>query len=71
MNGMTIEAPDRPRILVLGGGFAGIGAVRSLKQVGVDVVLIDEHDYHTLQPSCIRSRPTCSRSDLSAADRSV
>jgi NADH:ubiquinone reductase (H+-translocating) len=41
---------SRPRVLVLGGGFAGIGAARSLKDGDVDVVLVDRHDYHTFQP---------------------
>ena len=40
----------RPRIVVLGGGFAGIGAARKLKGVDVDVVVVDKHDYHTFQP---------------------
>ena len=40
----------RPRVLVLGGGFAGIGATRELKNADVDVVLVDRHDYHTFQP---------------------
>jgi NADH dehydrogenase len=40
----------RPRVLVLGGGFAGIGAARKLKKADVDVVLVDKHDYHTFQP---------------------
>jgi NADH dehydrogenase len=41
---------SRPRVLVLGGGFAGIGAARKLKKTNVDVVVVDEHDYHTFQP---------------------
>jgi NADH dehydrogenase len=40
----------RPRVLVLGGGFAGIGAARNLNDADVDVVLVDKHDYHTFQP---------------------
>ena len=40
----------RPRVLILGGGFAGIGAARKLKDAGADVVLVDKHDYHTFQP---------------------
>ena len=40
----------RPRIVVLGGGFGGIGAARALKGVDADVVLVDKHDYHTFQP---------------------
>jgi NADH dehydrogenase len=41
---------DRPHVLVLGGGFGGIGAARKLKTADVDVTLIDKHDYHTFQP---------------------
>ncbi|HET8743156.1 MAG TPA: NAD(P)/FAD-dependent oxidoreductase [Gaiella sp.] len=41
---------DRPRVLILGGGFGGIGAARKLKDAAVDVVLVDAHDYHTFQP---------------------
>jgi NADH dehydrogenase len=49
--GTTREAqPSRPRVLILGGGFAGIGAARKLKGADVDVVLVDKHDYHTFQP---------------------
>ena len=44
------ETRARPRVVVLGGGFAGIGAARALKEVEADVVLVDAHDYHTFQP---------------------
>ncbi len=44
------DAGARPRVVVLGGGFAGIGAARKLKGADVDVVLVDKHDYHTFQP---------------------
>jgi NADH:ubiquinone reductase (H+-translocating) len=40
----------RPRVLVLGGGFAGIGAAQKLTNSDVDVVVVDKHDYHTFQP---------------------
>jgi NADH:ubiquinone reductase (H+-translocating) len=42
--------PKRPRVLVLGGGFGGIGAARELKDADADVVVVDRHDYHTFQP---------------------
>ena len=38
------------RVLILGGGFAGIGAARALKKADAEVVLVDQHDYHTFQP---------------------
>jgi NADH:ubiquinone reductase (H+-translocating) len=40
----------RPRVVILGGGFAGVGAAKALKKADVDVVLVDKHDYHTFQP---------------------
>src|SRR5262245_60959000 len=43
--------PDaRPRVLILGGGFAGVGAAKKLEDAEVDVVLVDKHDYHTFRP---------------------
>jgi NADH:quinone reductase (non-electrogenic) len=40
----------RPRILILGGGFAGVGAAQKLKDADAEIVLVDRHDYHTFQP---------------------
>jgi len=37
-------------VVVLGGGFAGVGAANKLKKADVDLVLVDRHDYHTFQP---------------------
>ena len=45
-----MSAGERPRVLVLGGGFGGLGAVKKLEDADADVVLIDAHDYHTFQP---------------------
>jgi NADH:quinone reductase (non-electrogenic) len=46
-----VAAPDdRPRIVVLGGGFAGVGAAQKLAKADADVVLVDRNDYHTFQP---------------------
>jgi NADH:quinone reductase (non-electrogenic) len=42
--------PGRTKVLILGGGFAGIGAARALKGVDVDVTVVDANDYHTFQP---------------------
>ena len=41
---------QRDRVVILGGGFGGVGAARKLKGVDADVVLIDRHDYHTFSP---------------------
>ena len=44
------DSPTRPRVLILGGGFAGVGAAQKLEHADADVVLVDRHDYHTFQP---------------------
>jgi NADH dehydrogenase len=41
---------DRPRVLILGGGFAGVGTAKKLEKADAEVVLVDRHDYHTFQP---------------------
>jgi len=46
----SVGAPTRPRVLILGGGFAGLGAAKKLRRADADVVLVDRHDYHTFQP---------------------
>ncbi len=40
----------KPKVLILGGGFGGVGAARALKDADADVVLVDQHNYHTFQP---------------------
>jgi NADH dehydrogenase len=40
----------RPRVLVVGGGFAGLHAARGLVHLPVDVTLIDRRNHHTFQP---------------------
>ncbi|WP_426564114.1 NAD(P)/FAD-dependent oxidoreductase [Angustibacter sp. McL0619] len=47
---MTIESRRRPRVVVVGGGFAGLAAVRQLSVADVDVLLIDRNGYNTFQP---------------------
>lgn len=41
---------QRARVVVVGGGFAGISVVRALKAAPVDVTLIDRHTYNTFKP---------------------
>jgi NADH dehydrogenase len=47
---MAQSSPFRPHVVVVGGGFGGIAAVRKLKRANVDVTLIDRHTYNTFQP---------------------
>lgn len=41
---------SRPRILIIGGGFAGIHAAQGLSKLPVDVTLVDRRNHHTFQP---------------------
>ena len=47
---MNIPKTDLPRIVIIGGGFAGIALAKKLKNKKAQVVLIDKHNYHTFQP---------------------
>ena len=47
---MAKSSPSRPHVVVVGGGFGGVAAVRKLKRADVDVTLIDRHTYNTFQP---------------------
>lgn len=40
----------RPRVVVVGGGFAGLSAVRALTGTDSDVLLLDRNPYTTFQP---------------------
>lgn len=47
---MNIPNSKNPRIVIIGGGFAGISLAKQLKNKNVQVVLLDKHNYHTFQP---------------------
>ncbi|HVA20583.1 MAG TPA: NAD(P)/FAD-dependent oxidoreductase [Candidatus Micrarchaeia archaeon] len=40
----------RPRVVVVGAGFAGLAVVEGLRRQPVRVTLVDRHTYHTFQP---------------------
>src|SRR4051794_1257851 len=53
MTAVTMQSsvkPSRPTVVVLGGGFGGLGAARKLEKADVDVVVVDANDYHSFQP---------------------
>jgi NADH dehydrogenase len=49
---MAVEAAQSPsrRVVVVGGGFGGLEAVKVLARRDVDVTLIDRNNYHLFQP---------------------
>ena len=46
----TSSSPVRKRVIVVGGGFAGINAAMELAKLSVDVTLVDRKNYHIFQP---------------------
>lgn len=50
MSAMNIPKSSFPRIIIIGGGFAGISLAKELSKKEVQVVLLDKHNYHTFQP---------------------
>ena len=47
---MTQVPRRRPRVVILGGGFAGLKAARVLRKAPVDITLIDRRNFHLFQP---------------------
>src|SRR5262252_2764760 len=41
---------ERKRVVIIGGGFAGIAATRALRHADVEIVLIDRRNHHIFQP---------------------
>src|SRR6202167_5778448 len=44
------SARDKKRVLIIGGGFAGIAAAQALKRADVQITLIDRRNHHIFQP---------------------
>ncbi len=49
-SGVAVSHRTRPRVVIVGGGFAGIAAARALRRTDADVVVIDRRNHHIFQP---------------------
>lgn len=47
---MNISDTQLKRIVIVGGGFAGISLAKKLKNSNAQIVLLDKHNYHSFQP---------------------
>src|SRR5215813_2676891 len=47
---VDVPSSDRKRVVIIGGGFAGLAAARALRHADVDVFLIDRRNHHIFQP---------------------
>ena len=63
---------QRPKIVVVGGGFGGLEAVRQLADKNVDVVLIDWRHYHLFQPLLYQvATAALAPADIASSTRSL
>jgi NADH dehydrogenase len=61
---------ERPRVVIVGGGFAGLSAARGLRRAEVDVTLIDRTNHHVFQPLLYQAATAAvSPGDISAPIR--
>jgi len=62
----------RPRVVVLGAGFAGLRAALRLAREAVDVVVVDRHNYHLFQPLLYQvATAALSPADIAAPIRGI
>ena len=47
---MPADSPPSHRVVVVGGGFGGLQAVKRLREAPVDVTLVDMQNFHLFQP---------------------
>jgi NADH:ubiquinone reductase (H+-translocating) len=47
---VSATTPTLPRIVIIGAGFGGLMAAKTLKGAAADVTVIDRHNYHLFQP---------------------
>ena len=47
---INIPESDKPRVVIVGGGFAGLTLARKLLKSNFQIVLLDKNNYHQFQP---------------------
>ncbi|WP_268122918.1 NAD(P)/FAD-dependent oxidoreductase [Roseivirga pacifica] len=47
---LDIPRSNKPRLVIIGGGFGGIQIAKSLRKANFQIVMLDRHNYHTFQP---------------------
>ncbi|WP_276168130.1 NAD(P)/FAD-dependent oxidoreductase [Zobellia alginiliquefaciens] len=47
---MNLPNTGQKRLVIIGGGFAGISLAKKLSEIDLQIVLLDRHNYHTFQP---------------------
>ena len=45
-----MQTPQRPRVVIIGGGFGGLEAAKALAKAPVDITLVDKTNHQLFQP---------------------
>src|SRR5687768_3484176 len=63
---------SHPKVVIVGGGFAGLAAAKALRDAPVDVLVVDRRNHHVFQPLLYQvATASLSPADISAPIRSV
>jgi NADH dehydrogenase len=69
---MKDQTTTRPKVVIIGGGFAGVQAAKRLGHAPVDVVLLDRNNFHVFQPLLYQTAMSVlSPSDIARPLRSI
>jgi NADH dehydrogenase len=65
-------SPGRPRVVIVGGGFAGLYAAKALRGAPVEVTVVDRTNYHLFQPMLYQvATAALDTSDIASPIRSI
>jgi NADH dehydrogenase len=69
---LSTGSQSLPKVLIVGGGFAGLAAAKALSDAPVEVTVIDRRNHHVFQPLLYQvATAALSPADISASIRSV
>ncbi len=69
---MAVSPSNLPRVLILGGGFAGLAAAKALRRAPVRITLLDRKNHHLFQPLLYQvASATLSAPDIAAPIRHI
>ncbi len=72
LNAQNEWLADAPRVVIIGGGFAGIAAALGLRHARAQVTLVDRRNYHLFQPLLYQvATATLSPSDIATPIRAL
>ncbi|BAZ44351.1 FAD-dependent pyridine nucleotide-disulfide oxidoreductase [Chondrocystis sp. NIES-4102] len=72
MNNTQGKQTSKPHVVIVGGGFAGLYAAKSLKNAPVKVTLIDKRNFHLFQPLLYQvATGTLSPADIASPLRGI